>query len=144
MTIGKCYYCGCYNETGHYLWDERNHKVHYVKGIPFRWEILDGGLLPPHEPETEGLAEIIHIGSWTIITFWDRSVDKRGGSCSAFVIPAHVWFDEAVAIAKERFPSVWNRFPFEVIARRAVTTTASWQTSRDAPNKEQTNDKRRT
>jgi len=117
MTIGKCYYFGCQNETGHFLWDEQNRKVYSVQGIPFRWTILDGALLPPDEPETEGLAEIVHVGSWTIITFWDRSVDKRGGCSSAFVIPAHLWFDEATAIAKERFPRVWARFAFDIKSR---------------------------
>ncbi len=114
--IGDCFYFGCHREAGHYLWSETARQVWDRENrFPFRYEILDGGLLPVREPQIEGKAVLVHIGTWTVVTFWDRSVDKRGGCNSSFVIPSHVGFDEAITISKERFPWVWARFSFEVV-----------------------------
>lgn len=119
-VIGQCLYFGCHRESGHFLWSENGHRASRdaEKKLPFRYCILDGGLLPHYENEVEGKATIVHWPKWTVVSFWDRSVDKRGGCNSAFVIPAVLSFDEAIAVAKERFPWVWSRFTFEVCLSR--------------------------
>lgn len=120
VVIGQCLYFGCHREAGHFLWAENGHRASTdaEKKLPFRYGILDAGLLPPYQPQIEGQATIVHFPSWTIVSFWDRSVDKRGGCNSAFVIPAVVSFDDAITIAKQRFPWVWSRFTFEVCLSR--------------------------
>jgi|GEM_PF-2929743 len=115
-NIGPCFYFGCHREPGHYLWTETERHAGYAaeRSFPFRYTILDGGLLPVGVQEIEGAASLIYIGGWTVITFWDRSVDKRGGCNSAFVIPSKLSFDDAIALSKVRFKWVWKRFKFDV------------------------------
>jgi hypothetical protein len=117
IVTGPCYYFGCGQGAGHYLFSESGQHCwsrDAERSLPIRYTVLDGGLLPPGKPETEGEAAMIHVGNWTIITFWDRSVDKRGGCNSSFVIPARLGFDDAVALSRKRFPWVWSRFKFDV------------------------------
>ncbi len=61
------------------------------------------------------MATLAHISGWTILSFWDRSVDRRNGCNSAFVIPAEVNYITAISVAQERFAWVWDRFPFDVV-----------------------------
>lgn len=116
IVNGQCYYFGCHDRPGHYLWTERGNGADRIADsvLPFRYTILDGGLLPHDREQIEGDATIVHWPNWTVISFWDRSVDKRGGCSSAFAIPGRLTFDEAVEVAKAKFPWVWERFNFEV------------------------------
>lgn len=52
---------------------------------------------------------------WTMLTFWDRTIDERSGSNSAFILRGRLTFEETVTIAKAIFPKIWSRFPFEVV-----------------------------
>jgi hypothetical protein len=115
MTDGM-YYFGCWQEAGHYLRtpDGRTGEYALPHDFPFRVHTLDGGFLPPKLPETEGRATLFHINGWTVMTFWDRSVDKRGACNSSFVFRGKLTFAEACALAADKFPSVWNRFQFPV------------------------------
>ena len=115
-NIGPCFYFGCKKQAGHFLFNEQGWQASRSSEIelPFRYHILDGGLLPAGRPEVQGEAVLVHIGSHTVVSFWDRSVDTRGGCNSSFVIPSHVDFSTAIAISKERFPWVWERINFEV------------------------------
>ena len=119
--IEECYYFGCDGKPGHYLFHEGRHEVwnesKLPKDFPVRTMSLDGGLLPPNLPQDQGKATLVRLGGWTILTFWDRSVDTRGGCNSSFVIPAELDFEQAKEVAQERFPWVWERFKFEVILR---------------------------
>jgi hypothetical protein len=120
VVIGQCYFFGCHRQAGHYLWTEKGSMADRIARdvLPFRYTILDAGLLPELSNQTEGEATIVHWPKWTVVSFWDRSVDKRGGCNSSFVIPAVLSFDEAIAVAKKRFPWVWSRFTFEVCLSR--------------------------
>lgn len=118
--IGECFYFGCVGQAGHYLFNERRHSIServLPATFPIRYDILDGGLLPPWMPHEEGAAALVHVFGWTILTFWDRSVDSRVGCNSSFVIPAILEFDEARRLAQERFPWIWDRYRFEVRLR---------------------------
>jgi hypothetical protein len=116
IVNGQCYYFGCHERAGHYLWTEKGSMADRIAKsvLPFRYTILDAGLLPEVGEQVEGEGTIVHFPKWTIISFWDRSVDKRGGCNSAFLIRGHWTFGEAVEIAREKFPWVWSRFTFEV------------------------------
>jgi len=114
-AAGSCYYFGCIREAGHFLWSESGRRVHDV--LPFSEHILDAGLLPPCERQIEGSGALVHFATHTVFTFWDRSIDKRGRSNSAFIIPGFRTFDELAKIAKQRFPLIWERLTFNLECR---------------------------
>lgn len=115
----ECFYFGCWNEKGHYLHSKGGQSLgrNMPKDFPFPEYVLDSGFLPPNQPEIQGVATHVHINDWTVIAFWDRTVDSRGKSNSAFIMRGEHTFDEAVAIAKTEFPQVWGRFKFQVVNR---------------------------
>lgn len=51
---------------------------------------------------------------WTALSFWDRSIDKRGACNSNYFAEGTFTFEEMVALAKERFPDRWACMKFEV------------------------------
>lgn len=112
------YYFGCYRHSGHFLWDRNLSGVRGYsekKNFPFRWESLDAGFLSQGIPQIEGHGNLIYINDWTIISFWDRSVDSRPGSNSAFIVDKKYELQEFFSKASEVFPSVWERFNFELV-----------------------------
>ncbi len=120
LNIGKdqAWYFGADGGKGHYLRGHRGQSQEAIpKDFPCRVGVLDTGFLPPAEEQIEGRATLATLNGWTVMAFWDRSVDTRRGSNSAFCIRGTHTFDEMVGIAKECFPAVWNRFKFEVRLR---------------------------
>lgn len=115
------YYFGCHGEAEHYLWNETGRQVYNDESLPddfpFNYVACDGYLLPPKLPQEEGRASLIHFkgaAPYTVLTFWDGSVDSRPGCCSAFILHGLMEFDYACQTAKDAFPWVWERFTFEV------------------------------
>lgn len=111
--ITRVLYFGCIGGAGHYLHDDRTRR-HFrrdAQGQP--WDAIDGSLCPPG-PQLEGRALVHHRDGWTALAFWDRSVDHRGNSNSAFFIDATVDFPDALQAAKDAWPEVFARFTFEV------------------------------
>ena len=140
--MSEVYYFGCIQTAGHFLFDR--HQQHVDKrntGIPWRW--LDGSLAPHYkdcgfndviddvghikaycvnrsgQPRPmcsgiDGIAKLHHKDGWTAVAFWDRSVDHRPGSNSAFIFHEDLTFTEALAIAKAQFSSIFARFTFEI------------------------------
>lgn len=122
-----CYY-GCWEGVGHHvftprgiidfsidgnarnalwqrLWDET------VVGDPAKRGKRSLGCDWPADDEhqPQGRARLTFVAGWTLLGFWDRSVDRRFGSCSVFLAEGTFSFDEMTAFAEERFPSVWRR-----------------------------------
>lgn len=116
------FYFGCYRETGHYLFASRGHgiqKVHSSSSLlpvdfPCLSGMLDGGFLPPNLQQAQGRASFCHLNGWTIIAFWDRSVDSRGKSHSTFLMRGIFEFEMAKSLSVEAFPEIWKRFTFPV------------------------------
>jgi hypothetical protein len=123
------FYFGCWNEPGHHLWTRHRRFASGPDACPESFsngKHLDTGFCPKpgarsarneryySGPQTEGSAALHHLDGWTILSFWDRSVDKRGGCNSAFVVRGEHTFEDVVGLAKTWFPSVWARFKFEV------------------------------
>jgi hypothetical protein len=119
MSDEEIYYFGCMDVPGHYLFRGKIHQNprYLPDDFPVSLRTLDGGLLPPMLPRVEGRAEIIHCEEWTILAFWDNSVDSRSGANSNFIIRGWTVFENAVEIAKKAYPYVWERFKFEVYKR---------------------------
>lgn len=117
------FYFGCWGRVGHYLWAPGMVYVGYCGHRPFTLQDLDGRLQPPRPrnrtfdndvDQPQGLARLTHRDGWTVLSFWDRSVDDRGCSHSTFVLPGIRAFDAAVIAAREAFPEVWARINFKV------------------------------
>lgn len=124
----ECYYFGCQRESGHYWWDTEGSRSSRKAEERVGGKIankIDGGFCPgvssdPNKryartrPEVEGEAKLHYVDGWTILAFWDRSVDKRGACNSNFVIRGCCTFDEALQLAREQYPQVMNRLTFEI------------------------------
>lgn len=114
----EAYYFGCNKQAGHYFYTPGMDGVRerVPANLPQLWQIkYDGGLLPQQSKQIEGATSIHHLNGWTMIGFWDRSVDNRGNSNSAFFFDAEdLEFGTALALAKHLFPEVFARFNFEV------------------------------
>lgn len=64
---------------------------------------------PGTRPEVEGEASIHHVEDWTVLAWWDRSVDERPGANSNIVARGTWDFEAMVSIAKAQFVEVWAR-----------------------------------
>lgn len=120
------YYYGCGNDSGHYWWapnDRPDPLLNAYKtpedrmrplGSPFGVEV-DCGVQPKTEPyQHQGPCRIETRDGWTVMAWWDRSVDKRYNSCSAFVHRGEHAFPEMLKLLKSEFPWVFNRLRFEL------------------------------
>lgn len=121
----RCYYFGCWGDVGHYLWDGDQRPPRMLRPaavLPAALHQLDAPY-PPHaelkyvppELQVQGLGRLSHVDGWTVLAFWDRSVDRRPGSHSTFVAEGAHGYDAMVALCRARFPSVWARYTFDVI-----------------------------
>jgi hypothetical protein len=104
MSENKPLYFGCWRNVGHYLWEPGPVPSGYDRErsgkIDGRW----------NESSEQSAASLYHRKGWTILGMADYTVDNRGGSNSVFLLPfADLTFDEAVAKAREYFPSVVER-----------------------------------
>lgn len=115
------FYFGCRREAGHYLWGP-GRAMWRSSDVPADFPCTmtpDATFLPPRDnPEVEGLASFFHLNGWTIISFWDRSVDSRGKCNSTFLARGVMTFDAICEKAKAEFPDVWQRFKFPIMIRQ--------------------------
>lgn len=115
------YFFGCEKQAGHFMkrngpdftLEDRRKTCHFTERNPWGHNI-DSGLCPK-DSDVQGRAIIHHKDQWTALSFWDRSVDRRGGSNSNFLAEGTHTFDEMVAIAKENFPEIMARFNFPIV-----------------------------
>lgn len=120
MTTDAFYY-GCWNEVGHFLFKPDGDSIRefnpcFPKDFPVKPGLLDGAFLGCQwGPQFE--AVLSHVGNWTIISFWDNTVDDRPGSNSNFIFRGKLSFEEAIKMAKEVFPTIFARFPKEIILK---------------------------
>ena len=100
------------DSKGHYLfaknlqtvWGEREQRV-----LPFRYTILDGGLLPPGLPEEQGRLHLAVINGWTVLGMWDRTADTRGACNASFIAEGIHTIEDMKAIAARDYPTIWAR-----------------------------------
>ena len=132
------YYFGPIGEAGHFWWSSDTQRASYdgPPGHPWGFSV-DGRLAPrvPPLPRNEvgaydhqsreyhrsveapqGRAALLWVQGWTAVSFWDRSVDKRGASNSAFVIhESNLSFDLVMMRARADFPKRCAVMGFEVV-----------------------------
>jgi len=105
-------YYGCVGSPGHFM-HRPGGRRDWDANTPWG-RTPDGTLLAKNEKQIEGRAVIHHKDGWTALSFWDRSVDHRGGSNSNFFIADDLTFDQMLERAKAAFPEVFARFKFDV------------------------------
>lgn len=105
------FYFGCYERPGHYVFRTGMRSAYGTIGE--KLTRFDGCLAP--QSTSEGyVATISRLGGWgmTALSFWDYTVDKRGGCNSNFFAPSlTISAEEMLAGAAEHFPHVWKRLP---------------------------------
>lgn len=126
MVDSIIYYFGCWNEPGHYLHSKEGRVSYRDENVRSWGSALDGGIFLPSGPQMEGRYRLTHIRMetayqyWTVIGWWDRSVDSRPGSCSAFLARETLSADEILALAHQDFPQVFSRMKFELKPERCL------------------------
>lgn len=113
-------YFGCIGTVGHYLYDSSSdHPRSVGRDRSVEWANHIDGLLPPRGSTgtgaEQGVASWSYLHGHTAIAFWDRSVDKRGGSSSTFLVPGFLSFDDTLKAAREAFPTIFARYKFEIV-----------------------------
>lgn len=112
------FYFGCIRVPGHYLWRTERDKIYDFRKAGISAELhsaLDGAFCPDGiktYPRYRWLCSI--VPPWTIIAWWDGSVDSRPNCCSVFIglggfgiLRRH----HMLEAARLRFPSVFARQP---------------------------------
>lgn len=118
------------DSSGHCLVDENGHGVRKEQRGSFPWNEWGGdidGKLQPHRKgcdlrsycpctsDKQGVAALHHKDGWTALSFWDRSLDGRGGCNSNYFAAGTFTFDEMVSMAKARFSERWAKMDFDVV-----------------------------
>ena len=65
------------------------------------WDKRDG--------QPEGEPRFTRKGGWIAVTLWDRSADRRGGCCAIFAFEVECNDAEALGLARQLFPGVFER-----------------------------------
>lgn len=108
----RLYYFGTWDRAGHYWFkegggDSYGVSAHEVRTVtPFGYEV-DGKWQPDNAQEEKVAVRRYHEG-WTLLAWWDRSVDKRGGCCGALAWEGEATFETMVELLK-RFPKIYER-----------------------------------
>lgn len=106
------------HRAGHHFWESIDGRIGDARERYLPHEVArDGGNFarlvpltpeqakyPPREEQPEGRAFMHHIRGWTIVAWWDRSEDTRGGCSAAFFAEGRRPFARMMALARERFP----------------------------------------
>lgn len=104
------FYFGCENSSvGHFLWSQEwrpGLRGTFNPGALF--SALDGAFCPPDQIP-EGIFKKSVVQPWTIVSWWDRSVDSRPGSHSTFILEGQFDAIEVLRRARIKFPSVFAR-----------------------------------
>jgi len=126
--MSEVFYFGAIGGPGHYLHSARAGSDFAGAKAAHRllhrnpWGVaIDAGLCPPG-PQVEGQALLHHKNGWTALSFWDRSADHRGGSCSTLLINGTFDFETLMTMAREEWPAVMRRFKFPIVDAASATT----------------------
>lgn len=124
----KIFYFGCVGEAGHFWWASDSRRPNQYELPRFLDGLQVDGLFCPmlNGREEEGWAQVVYVHepfggrTWTLLAFWDRSVDARPGCNSLFAVEGTHIYEVAKALAMESFPAVWDRYRFIVVEWRPL------------------------
>lgn len=115
------YYFGCYKQTGHRWYTSRDgfiiSEYYHLKELDLHDLQIDAAFAPRYTRE-EGVCNLWHLNTghsyWTILSFWDYSIDARPGSHSNFVFDNKYSFDEIMLLINEYYSKIIERFIFKI------------------------------
>lgn len=110
-SMVNCFYFGCMGSRGHEVWTPGGHRI-IREELPGPWGSIgdiDGCLCPQKNSQRQFEAKLHKKDGWTAIAFWDRTIDDRGNSNSAFFVESDLSFEQIVEIFCRKFPMVINR-----------------------------------
>lgn len=107
--------CGRDGQLGHYLWRADGGPLTLRHPAKFLERQLDGLYPPQTGPQVQGQALRHHVHGWTVVAWWDRTVDHRGASNSAVLIRGEYDFEGAMIWARRLVPWLFERIPFEIV-----------------------------
>jgi hypothetical protein len=112
-------YFGPWDRAGHYFFDEHGRRSMGHRFCPWTEGQIDGKLQPQESRasgkyQVEGVALVHHKDGWTALSFWDRSVDRRGNCNSTYFAEGIYGFDQMVSMARVRFAKRWEVMTFEL------------------------------
>lgn len=120
----RIYYFGCWGRVGHHLWTPEGRYAADDVVCAFPWPFLDTSLCPGRRnrfgdvnplEQRDGWAALHRKDGWTALAFWDRSVDKRHGSNSAFVADEVLDVAAMLEASTRAFPGVMARLTFPIL-----------------------------
>src|SRR4051812_43443145 len=116
VTPPRVYYFGCGEGYGHFWFLPRGERTRgwqsssaVADAMRTVFPRIDGIFTPNDCPEVEGEAKLTYVNGWTVLAWWDRSVDHRGKANSALVCHLPRDFDQMVALLAILFPEVSRR-----------------------------------
>jgi len=121
----KHYYFGCNKQAGHFWFTSVNKGEYLIPHCSFSIPKELGSIRTsidssfcPADTEVEGISNLWLLISgkkrWTILSFWDHSVDSRPGSNSNFVIEGEHNFNKMINLITKYFPFIITRFHFDI------------------------------
>jgi hypothetical protein len=66
------------------------------------------------DPQTEGESWIRHRDGWTLLQWWDRTGDPRGGSSAGLLVEMKIDADNLLALGGLAFPGIFKRFHYGI------------------------------
>jgi len=97
---------GCWRGRGHHWWDSSGQFLRAPDGWPWRAE--PAPRLDRLE-QREGVPHFLTPPAWSVVSFWDRSIDSRQTSFTAFAMPGEHSQEVVLRRAHEAFPTIWPR-----------------------------------
>jgi hypothetical protein len=129
-------YFGCWQRPGHHLRTRDGRDVWRERDV-LPWDRIDGALTPKGD-RRQGAATIHRRGeengldhAWTALAWNDYTIDSRGGSNSVVFLPGFLTWDEALPLARESFPHIFERQPLDPFW---AGTLAAAQRQKGAPD----------
>ncbi len=113
-------YFGCANDdVGHYVQDMNGRREGRLRSTNPNAHFLinHDGQLTPKDSYKPYQAILHHFPQFSVLAFWDNTVDSRPGSNSMFLLPPGISEQEALNMSAQSFPHIWQRFktPISVI-----------------------------
>jgi hypothetical protein len=118
VTPPRVYYFGCGRRVGHWwylpnpagaqtLWWGSSAAAASAMRTVF--PDIDADYAPRTKRFVEGQAKLTHIRGWTVLAWWDNSVDHRPNSNSAIVANRTLDYDQMLSLLAVQFPEVLQR-----------------------------------
>ena len=66
------------------------------------------------KPEIPGAAALHHVNGWTVLSWWDRSVDSRPGGNASLIAEGTFTEEEILQLGREHFGPFLERMAYKI------------------------------